>query len=89
MPQLAAIAEQAAELRQVVRRRDHQDVADAGQHQHRQRIVDHRLVVDRQQLLAMTASVIGYSRVPEPPARMMPFMSASRRRLDWPSRWPA
>ena len=33
------------------RRRDEQDVADAGQHQRRQRIVDHRLVVDRQQLL--------------------------------------
>ena len=32
-------------------RRNQQDVADAGQHQHRQRIIDHRLVVDRQQLL--------------------------------------
>ena len=40
----------------------------------RQRIVDHRLVVDRQQLLADARSVSGYSRVPEPPARMMPFM---------------
>jgi hypothetical protein len=33
-----------------VGRRDHQDVADAGEHQRRQGIVDHRLVVDREQL---------------------------------------
>ena len=46
-----AVAQQAAELRQVLRRGDHQDVADAGQHQRGQRVVDHRLVVDRQQLL--------------------------------------
>ena len=46
-----AVAQQAAELRQVLGRGDHQDVADAGQHQRRQRVVDHRLVVDRQQLL--------------------------------------
>ena len=45
------VAKQAAELRQVLRRRDHHDVADAGEHQGRQRVVDHRLVVDRQQLL--------------------------------------
>ena len=35
----------------ILRRRDDQDVADARQHQRRQRVVDHRLVVDRQQLL--------------------------------------
>jgi len=29
-----------------------QDLANAGQHQGRERVVDHRLVVDRQQLLA-------------------------------------
>ena len=46
-----AVAEQAAELRQVLRRGDHQHVADAGQHQGGQRVIDHRLVVDRQQLL--------------------------------------
>ena len=34
-----------------VRRRDQQDVPDAGQHQRRERVVDHRLVVDREQLL--------------------------------------
>ena len=50
--QVAAVAEQADELLLLVRRRDDQDVADAGQHQRRQRVVDHRLVVDGQQLLA-------------------------------------
>ena len=46
-----AVAEQAAEHRQVVRRRDDEDVADPGQHDDRQRIVDHRLVVDGDELL--------------------------------------
>ena len=36
---------------QVTRCADDQDVPDAGQHQHRHGIIDHRLVVDRQQLL--------------------------------------
>ncbi|MDT4878844.1 hypothetical protein FQZ97_1144760 [compost metagenome] len=49
--ELAAIAEHLLELRQVVRGGDDQDVADAGKHQHRNRVVDHRFVVDRQQLL--------------------------------------
>ena len=48
---LAAIAEQLLEARRVLRRRDDQDVPDAGQHQRGQRVVDHRFVVDRQQLL--------------------------------------
>ena len=50
--ELRAVAEQPLELLGVVRRGDDQDVADAGQHQRRQRVVDHRLVVDRHQLLA-------------------------------------
>ncbi len=45
------VPQQAFEARHVVRRRDEQDVADAGEHEARQRVVDHRLVVDRQQLL--------------------------------------
>ena len=49
---LAAVAEQGLEARRVLRRADQQDVADAGQHQRGQRVVDHRLVVHRQQLLA-------------------------------------
>ena len=36
----------------VVRRGDHQHVADPGEDQRRERVVDHRLVVDRHQLLA-------------------------------------
>ena len=36
----------------VVRGGDHQDVPDPGQHQRGQRVVDHRLVVDRHELLA-------------------------------------
>jgi hypothetical protein len=49
--ELPAVAQQLAKARQIERRRDDEDLADAGQHQHRQRVVDHRLVVDRQQLL--------------------------------------
>ena len=48
---LRAIAEQALEIRIVRRRRDHKDVPDAREHQRRQWIVDHRLVIDGQQLL--------------------------------------
>ena len=49
--ELRAVAEQALELVGVLRRGDDEDVADAGEHQRRQRVVDHRLVVDRDQLL--------------------------------------
>ena len=48
---LGAIAEQPLEVRQILRRRDDQHLAYAGQHQGRQRVIDHRLVVDRQELL--------------------------------------
>ena len=51
MPQAESVAEQALVERQVLARRDQQDIANSRQHQHRQRVVDHRLVVDRQQLL--------------------------------------
>ena len=47
----AAVAQQLLEAGRVLRGGDDQDVADAGQHQARQRVVDHRLVVDGQQLL--------------------------------------
>ena len=46
-----AVAQQTFEVGQVLRRGDDQDVLDARQHEGRQRVVDHRLVVDRQQLL--------------------------------------
>jgi glucose-1-phosphate thymidylyltransferase len=47
-----AVTEQFPEGRQIFRRRDNEDVPNAGQHQSRQRIVDHRLVVNGQQLFA-------------------------------------
>ena len=46
-----AVLEQALEVRQVGGRRDDEDLADARHHEHRQRVVDHRLVVHRKQLL--------------------------------------
>lgn len=46
-----AVPEQALEVGQVVRRGDDQDVPDARQHEGAKRVVDHGLVVDRQQLL--------------------------------------
>ena len=46
-----AVAEQALEVGEVGRRGDDQDVPDARQHEGGQRVVDHGLVVDRQQLL--------------------------------------
>ncbi len=47
-----AVPEQALEVGQVGRGGDDQDVPDTRQHEGGQRIVDHGLVVDRQQLLA-------------------------------------
>ena len=46
-----AVPEQALEVGQVGRRGDDQDVPDARQHEGGQRVVNHGLVVDRQQLL--------------------------------------
>jgi hypothetical protein len=49
--ELRAVVEQPLELRLVLRRRDDQDLADPGHHQRGQGVVDHRLVVDRHDLL--------------------------------------
>ena len=46
-----AVPEQALEIGEVRRRGDDQDVPDARQHEGAKRVVDHGLVVDRQQLL--------------------------------------
>ena len=46
-----AVPEQALEVGQIGRRGDDQDVPDARQHEGAERVVDHGLVVDRQQLL--------------------------------------
>ena len=49
---IRAVAQQAPEARKVLRRRDQKNIPDARQHQNRQRVIDHRLVVDRKQLFA-------------------------------------
>ena len=48
---MRTITQKTLEIRQILRRADDQDVTDPGHHQHAERIVDHRLVVYRQQLL--------------------------------------
>ncbi len=49
---LAAVAEQLGKTRGVLRGGDDEHLADACEHERGQRVVDHRLVVHRQQLLA-------------------------------------
>jgi len=51
-PELGPVPEKRLERRLIGRRGDHQDVGDPSQHQRGERVVDHRLVVDRHQLLA-------------------------------------
>ncbi len=53
---LTAVAQQALIQRQVLRRRDQQKVANTRHHQSSERVVHHRLVIDRQELLADAAS---------------------------------
>ena len=50
--QLLAVAQQRLKARQVLRCGDEEDVAEAGQHERRQRVIHHRLVVHRHELLA-------------------------------------
>src|SRR5690606_19073796 len=50
-PPTATITQKLLEARGVLWGRDNQDVANAGQQQSTERVVDHRLVVHRQQLL--------------------------------------
>ncbi len=57
----------------VARRRDDQIFPNAGRHQRRQRVINHRLVVHRQSCLDSDI-VIGCRRVPAPPAKMIPFL---------------
>ena len=49
---VAAIAQQAAEAREVLRRGDNEDFADAGKHQNRNGVIHHRFVENRNKLLA-------------------------------------
>ena len=48
---VGSVAQQAPEARQVVRRGDDQDLPDPRHHQHGDRVVDHRFIVDGNQLL--------------------------------------
>ena len=48
---VAAITKQALEARKVIRSGDYENISDTGKHKHRDRIVDHRLVINRHQLL--------------------------------------
>ena len=54
--EIRSVAEHPLEDRDVVRRRDQQDVSDAREHERGQRVIDHRLVIDRQELLGNAAS---------------------------------
>ena len=49
---MAPIPEHPFKILDIVRRRDQQYLADTGQHQCREGIIDHRFVVDGQKLLA-------------------------------------
>ena len=51
-PELRPVAEEPLEVREVCGRRDQQDVAYPREHEGRERVVDHGLVVDGKQLLA-------------------------------------
>src|SRR5918993_3221051 len=60
---LLACAQKLREARQVVRSGDDQDVAYPRQHQGSERVVDHRLVIDRQKLLRRD---VGHGVKPRP-----------------------
>src|ERR1044072_9741381 len=51
-PPASAVTEQRLEGGLVVRGRDNEDLPDSGEHEHRQRVIDHRFVIDRHELLA-------------------------------------
>ena len=51
MPSCGAVTEQSSKCVLVVRRRNEENFAQTRQHQRAERVVDHWLVVDRQQLL--------------------------------------
>ena len=52
---MRAVAQQRLELLDMMRCRDDQEFAQPAEHQRRQRIVDHRLVVDGKQVLVDAA----------------------------------
>src|SRR5437762_1101383 len=98
---LRAVTKQPFKLAQILRSRDDQDLPDSGEHQRGQRVVDHRFVVDRQELLADTER----NRVEPRPAAACKndafqhaccstgttagwSRQASSERRQWPSRIP-
>ena len=50
--EMAAVAQESLEIRQILRGGYQQDVADSGMHERGERVIDHRLIVHRQELLA-------------------------------------
>ncbi len=75
--ELAAVAEQADEIAAVVSAGDEQNFLDAGLGHAFEGVIDHRLVVDREQMLVGDLGE-GKSREPVPPARITPFMGCLR-----------
>src|SRR4029453_17662158 len=53
---LAAVSQEPLEEELLLGRVDHQHLADPGEHQHTQGVIDHGLVIDWQQLLTDTES---------------------------------
>ena len=51
---VGAVAQKTSETRKVIRCRDNHDIADTRKKQSRERVVDHRLIINRKQLLADT-----------------------------------
>ena len=49
--ELAAVAEERGEKMRILRRRDDEDVIDAREHESRERVINHRLVINRHELL--------------------------------------
>ena len=49
---LTAVSKQMLKARRVLRRGNDENIADARKHQRRKRIINHRLVINRQKLLA-------------------------------------
>lgn len=72
-PVVRPVAEQLAEHREVSRRGDNQDVAYPCKHQRRDGVIHHRLV-KHGSICLLTPLVIGYNRVPDPPASTIPFI---------------
>src|SRR5260370_39087498 len=81
-PPVHSIAKQAPALSDAPRCGDDQELADAGQHQRGQRIIDQRLVVDWQQLLRCCECQRIQPR--SPASRQNDALAIHTRALFWP-----